>query len=318
MLYKKIPDHLCVPTTTTAAGETVAVHPHGSGCRAQCSIGRVETDLCAAMEAQTVNPAAAALGAVRKWWFDCFKSLDDPDSPASFANGTRAHSFSVFLPACMEEEEEEEPVDGAFSFSFVFKQFLRRAAHDADLCNACNVLKLSPQQANQVPECHPCVRFFMHLKRALATAPPSSAGQSSAQDLGEPCDVSLTGQLSLPHISPPFIRAPNQYSDRYDKFWDGHEAELHQFTYWTSALLCAFPNSEIGLVVDCRVCGEKITLTNNMHNLDFDPKEGHSGDTPPALMAVLAKAECPLCGYVFSAFHPLAERGFSGISMRDD
>ena len=268
------------------------------------------------MAAQTTPDVQFALACMRKFYFDAFKATADPDSLIDFANGTRAPSFAVFLPATMEDDEEDLYPEGC-TYAQIFTKFLRVAEHDVDLCRATKILKLAPEQKNEVPESHQRTRFFMHLKHALASSPVPEH-PSSTSDLGERCDLELHGHVALPHISPPFSREA-EYPE-YDKYWSGIEELMTTHMCWLGALLCAFPDTEIGMTVDCPVCTETATLVENLHALDINAYELATPphDTPPELMKLLVKAECAACGLMHSALHPRAAIAYTGISMRSD
>ena len=266
-------------------------------------------------QASRANEVQFALASVRKWYFDTFTAREDPTSFVDYANGACVPSDVVYLPDAMEDGDEDRQVEHGVTYAFAFKAFQQSAARNSDLCHASKLLKLAPEQAEDVPEVHQRVRFFMNLKKALATT-PGPEHPSSALDLGERCELKLEGYGALPHISPPEFRETAH--DKYDKLWYGAEAELRMFVCWTSPIVQVFPHKVIGLSAECRVCGEMVELAKDLHALGLEKCGRPPYDPPQELVDVLVEAQCTVCGYTFSALHPRVEIAFEGIALRDD
>ena len=151
----------------------------------------------------------------------------------------------------------------------------------------------------------------------LATC-PGDEYPSSKCDLGEPCELELGGHAALPHISQPFMR--EEKWPEYDQFWEGAEERWRMTMCWLGAMLCAMPDAEIGMIVECPVCTTAITLVENLHAIDIDPQQMSlpPHEVPEELMNRMVRADCTACGMMCSGLHPRAALGYSGIEFRDE
>ncbi len=276
-------------------------------------------------ETPTEEDRAYAIAMLRKWFFTSISPTEDPDSIDGLSNGTHRHLFNVYLPAVLREDDSERPpTDDSLTLSQFFASFLASALARQCVSKACRTLKLAPDQRDALPEVHPRVRFFMHLAHAMDT--PTASGLPIAEtDLGERCEIHLSGQAHLSHISPPFLRvredgSPVEEDDDGEEHWQGLAKNMCEVTLMVGGVIGAFKSASVpvGLGVQCRVCASPFHLVEDLRGLNIDAGKciDDPCDMPNELVQLLAGVKCGECGYCFSALHPLSTLYITGIRKR--